>query len=128
MRPFAAVTVAASLLLGFAGAPCDHVHEQGGGESHHTTVQSHVHAHAASPDVDGAVFDEIDPAGDARAVTWFQTVAPAGFSLWLAARPPAVPEPVEDTEFLRPAPPVCGHDPPLALHRPSRAPPLPLPA
>src|SRR5207302_9925839 len=101
-----------------------HVHDQGTGEDHHAVEAAHVHLrqHPALPH--GSAIQQLDPADDERLVTWFQTIEQSAFTLYLAPQASKSWQPAPRTEFVRPAPIVCSHDPPLNPALPSRAPPL----
>jgi hypothetical protein len=124
VRSLGTVAVTCALVLGFIEAPFLHVHEFGGDEDHHASEQVHVHTPAGLSPVDGPAVRNPDPADDERTVNWFQAVQHAELFVYLAPEQVRIPEPVEQSEFLSPPPPVRGHDPPSCSQRPSRAPPV----
>jgi hypothetical protein len=118
------ILVTYALLLGFIEAPFAHVHEQAGGDDHHAAEQAHAHLSQAARRAAGPAFDQSDPADDERLVNWFQTVQQSSFLLYFAPEPSGVVEPRANGEFVRAAPSICGHDPPLTGTLSSRAPPI----
>jgi hypothetical protein len=108
----------------FAEAPFAHVHEHPSGADHHATEQAHVHTRLRPAETDGAAIDQIDPADDERLVNWFQTTEQSRVVLCVAPQRAEMPAPVADPEFVRSAPSVSNHDPPLDPNLQSRAPPV----
>lgn len=123
MRFACTILVTWALLLSFIEAPFAHVHDFGFGDDHHATEQAHTHLRHLDAHGDGPAFDQIDPADDARAINWFQTVQHASFVLFLAPAASELSQPVPISEFVRATPAICGHDPPLLTNLPTRAPP-----
>ena len=123
MRRTCSIFVTWALFLGFVEAPFAHVHEHASGDDHHATEQ--VHAHSLHIPNKGTLpaFDDTDPAVDERLLSWFQTVQRSGFVLFFAPRQTGLIAPLNAGEFVRAAPSICSHDPPLTSQLPARSPP-----
>lgn len=124
MRSIAAVAVVCALALSFVQAPLAHTHEFADPEEHHALEQAHFHIHAQPVDLSAPAIGQLDPASDERAANWFLTTEHSGLEQHIVAGRIILPEPVRTGEFVRPAPLLGGHDPPLVLSLPSRAPPV----
>ena len=111
-------------MVGFIEVPFTHVHDRASGEEHHRVEGAHLHAHRLATESTGPAFDRIDPADDERLVNCFQLVRHNGISLYIALQDTEVIEPALVREFVRAAPLVCNHDPPLISNLLARAPPV----
>ncbi len=112
--------VIASLLLAFAQAPIEHVHD---GDDHQRENRGPIHAHWDVHHSDQSDFEEVDRDSAARLLDWFSGdgAAPVKF---VPNLPESVvlPLPVVASTFLLEFTP-NNHDPPWRLSLQSRAPP-----
>jgi hypothetical protein len=124
VRSIPAIAVLCALAVSFVQAPLAHTHEFADRAEHHALEQAHFHVHAQPVDASIPAVRQLDPASDERAASWFLTTQHSGVGQHLAPAQIIVPEPPRTSEFVRPAPLLRSHDPPLVLGLPSRAPPV----
>ena len=113
-----------ALASSFMQAPSAHTHEFADHEEHHALEQAHFHIYAQPADSNAPAVRQLDPASDERAANWFLTTVHSGLEQHIVPTRIILPEPVSNGEFFMPAPLMRGHDPPLVLNLPPRAPPV----